>query len=169
MPKRILHDKKLIILSIINIVLLISLIFITIKYCNNNEKEIVIKKNVYELKEGYDPSKVYYQKINYKQFKKMSLKDEVYNIAIIDNSSPTYNKFLELINKQSFYKNSNIYLLEISKLSKKEEILFYEFDDRLKELNSDFIITIKNKEIISIITFNTSYLNSIVDSISRGE
>ena len=155
MPKRILHDKKLIILSIINIVLLISLIFITIKYCNNNEKEIVIKKNVYELKEGYDPSKVYYQKINYKQFKKMSLKDEVYNIAIID--------------KQSFYKNSNIYLLEISKLSKKEEILFYEFDDRLKELNSDFIITIKNKEIISIITFNTSYLNSIVDSISRGE
>ena len=66
-------------------------------------------------------------------------------------------------------KNSNIYLLEISKLSKKEEILFYEFDDRLKELNSDFIITIKNKEIISIITFNTSYLNSIVDSISRGE
>ena len=99
----------------------------------------------------------------------MSLKNELYNIAIIYNSSPTYNKFLELINKQSFYKNSNIYLLEISKLSKKEEILFYEFDDRLKELNSDFIITIKNKEIISIITFNTSYLNSIVDSISRGE
>lgn len=162
-------EKKLIILSIINVVLLIGIIFLIIHYCKVPVEEIIIEKNIINKNDGYKEDKNYYSKLNYKQFKKLIAKDEVSQVAIIDNSSSTYNKFIEMINKTAYYHNTSIYLFDISNLSKKDTISFLDLDDRLKELNSDYIITLKKNKIISITTFDTENLNSIVDSISRGE
>ena len=85
----------------------------------------------------------------------------------MDNSSNTYNKFIEMINKLSYYKSTKIYLLELSKLSKKDEISFLEIDNHLKELETNYIITIKNKQIISITTFDNDNINFIIEGLGE--
>ena len=169
MPKKYLQDKKIIIIFFINILLIISNVFFIINYCSETKEELVINKIIFDKSKDYDASTIYYTKINYKQYKKIISQKKISTIAIIDNSSKTYNKFLEMINKISYYNNSNIYLFDTSKLSKKEQIEFFELDERLKDLNSDYIIQIKNNKIISVISYDTEELNNIVNYIERGE
>ncbi|MGN1337564.1 MAG: hypothetical protein ACI4WW_03725 [Candidatus Coprovivens sp.] len=169
MPKKYLQDKKIIIIFFINILLIISNVFLIINYCSETKEELVINKIIFDKSKDYDASTIYYTKINYKQYKKIISQKKISTIAIIDNSSKTYNKFLEMINKISYYNNSNIYLFDTSKLSKKEQIEFFELDERLKDLNSDYIVQIKNNKIISVISYDTEELNNIVNYIERGE
>ena len=72
-----------------------------------------------------------------------------------------------MINKTAYYKNTKIYLLELSKLSKKNEVSFYEIDERFKELESNYIITVSNNEILSITTFDNSKINLIIEGLGE--
>ena len=120
-----------------------------------------------KTKEDFKQDKKYYANIKYKKFSELWKSEDISTIAIIDNSSNTYNKFIKMINKIAYYKNTKIYLLEISKLSKKDEVKFYEKDNRLSELNSNYIITISNKKILTITTFETEELNKIIEGLGE--
>lgn len=152
---------------IISTLLLISIIFNIVIYniYDNNKNDELIIKCIPTKNEIYDAKEEYYNKIPTKKFKKILATDETLTIAVVDNSSPTSQKFIELINKIAFYKNTNIYLLEVSKLSKKNEVYFYELDERLKSLNSDYIITIKEEKVISITELNKEDINLLIESI----
>ena len=47
----------------------------------------------------------------------------------------------------------------------KNEIYFYELDDRLKELESDYIITLNNEKVISITEFDSEDINIILENL----
>lgn len=111
---------------------------------------------------NYKENKKYYKEINYKKFKSFYKKNEIYTIAIIDNTSNTYKSYLSLINHMAYYKSTNIFVLDISKLSKKDNIAFYEIDDRLSKIKGNYIITIKKKKIISITEFEPSQIGSLI-------
>lgn len=151
----------ILILSTTNILLLY-------KYLNV-DKEIKVTQEVLfkETNKDFNNDNKYYASIKYKKFNELLKDDKVSTIAIVDNSSKTYNKFIEMINKLSYYKNTKIYLLEISSLSKKNEIKFYETDERLNELESNYIITVSNNHIISITTFENSDINLIIEGIGE--
>ena len=70
--------------------------------------------------------------------------------------------YLEYVNK-----STKIYLLELSKLTNKDEISFFELDNRLKKLESNYIISIKNKKIISITTFDNANINFIIEGLGE--
>lgn len=151
----------ILILSTTNVLLLY-------KYLNV-DKEIKVTQEVFfkETNKEFNNENKYYASIKYKKFNELLKDDKVSTIAIVDNSSKTYNKFIEMINKLSYYKNTKIYLLEISSLSKKNEIKFYETDERLNELESNYIITVSNNHIISITTFENSDINLIIEGIGE--
>jgi len=67
----------------------------------------------------------------------------------------------------SYYKNTKMYLLEINKLSRKNEIAFYNLDDRLRDLETNYIITVSNNKIISITTFENTELNKIIEGLGE--
>lgn len=151
----------ILILSTTNVLLLY-------KYLNV-DKEIKVTQEVFfkETNKEFNNENKYYASIKYKKFNELLKDDKLSTIAIVDNSSKTYNKFIEMINKLSYYKNTKIYLLEISSLSKKNEIKFYETDERLNELESNYIITVSNNHIISITTFENSDINLIIEGIGE--
>lgn len=151
----------ILILSTTNVLLLY-------KYLNV-DKEIKVTQEVLfkETNKDFNNDNKYYASIKYKKFNELLKDNKVSTIAIVDNSSKTYNKFIEMINKLSYYKNTKIYLLEISSLSKKNEIKFYETDERLNELESNYIITVSNNHIISITTFENSDINLIIEGIGE--
>ena len=151
----------ILILSTTNVLLLY-------KYLNV-DKEIKVTQEVLfkETNKDFNNDNKYYASIKYKKFNELLKDDKLSTIAIVDNSSKTYNKFIEMINKLSYYKNTKIYLLEISSLSKKNEIKFYETDERLNELESNYIITVSNNHIISITTFENSDINLIIEGIGE--
>ena len=151
----------ILILSTTNVLLLY-------KYLNV-DKEIKVTQEVLfkETNKDFNNDNKYYASIKYKKFNELLKDDKVSTIAIVDNSSKTYNKFIEMINKLSYYKNTKIYLLEVSSLSKKNEIKFYETDERLNELESNYIITVSNNHIISITTFENSDINLIIEGIGE--
>lgn len=143
-------------------------VLILYKYLNV-DKEIKVTQEVLfkETNKEYNEKDKYYASIKYKKFNTLLKDDEISTIAIVDNSSNTYKKFIEMINKISYYKNTKIYLLEISSLSKKNEIKFYETDERLNDLESNYIITVSNNHIISITTFENSDINLIIEGIGE--
>ena len=91
----------------------------------------------------------------------------MYNTTNRLNTSNTSNKFLETINKIVFYKNTNIYLLELNKLSKKNLISYYELDENFKNLESNYLITIKDNKILSLVTFTNEDLNILEEGIGE--
>ena len=105
--------------------------------------------------------------ISYSQYNKLLKNKEVFTLAVIDNSSNTYDKFLELINKLAFFKNTKIYLLETSKLSKKNIVSFYNLDERLSSLESNYIISIFNKKVVSITEFNNEDLINLIKGMEN--
>ena len=155
-------------LIIIIIILVISNIYFIYKSYQTSKQSIINEENIYEkIDDKYDKNKKYYKTINYKTFKHYFEGSDLKTIAVIDNSSNTYEKFLETINKISFYKRTNIYLLETSKLSKKNEISFYEIDERLSTLKSDYLITVKEEKILSLTSFDNINLNLIEEGIGE--
>ena len=72
-----------------------------------------------------------------------------------------------MINKTAYYKSTKIQLLRINKLSKKDLVSFYNLDDRFKELDTNYIITVSNKKILSITTFNNQELNKIIEGLGE--
>ena len=72
-----------------------------------------------------------------------------------------------MINKTAYYKSTKIQLLRINKLSKKDLVAFYNLDDRFKELDTNYIITVSNKKILSITTFNNQELNKIIEGLGE--
>ena len=123
-----------------------------IKYCPKEEDS------------KYNEKKTYYNKLNYKTFQKLNKKNVLITVGVVDQTSSTSNKFIELINKQSYHTNQSMYLLDISKLSKKNLVAFYELDDRLKELDYNYIITLKKGKIISITEIDNEEINSLLES-----
>ena len=103
----------ILILSTTNVLLLY-------KYLNV-DKEIKVTQEVLfkETNKDFNNDNKYYASIKYKKFNELLKDDKVSTIAIVDNSSKTYNKFIEMINKLSYYKNTKIYLLEIEKTGEK--------------------------------------------------
>ena len=158
--------NKVIMLYVILIIILLILVVSNVYFINklSNQPE----EYVYEKVEGsYDKNKEYYKRIKYSKFKKYLKSDKERVIAVLDNSSNTYNKFLEVINKIAYYRRINIYLLETSKLSNKDVIAFYNIDERFKELNSNYIMVVRNNKILSITTFNNEYLNKFEEGIGE--
>ena len=161
-------NKKNLILGIIISVL--AILNIVLAYCciTLSKEDKVTQEILYkETTDDYDAEEKYYSVIQYKKFKTLLKNDEVSTIAILDNSSNTQNKFLEMINKISYYKNTKIHLLEVSKLSKKNEISFYEVDERFKKLETNYIITVNQGKVLSITTFDSTKLNKIVEGIGE--
>jgi 3-dehydroquinate dehydratase len=72
-----------------------------------------------------------------------------------------------MINKMAYYHNIKMYVLEINKLSRKNEIAFYDLDERLPKLESNYILTISKNKIISITTFDNEKINLIVKEMSE--
>lgn len=157
-----------IILTTIIVLLLTSNIIFICKYSNASKEQITIEEVLFtKTEENFDSDKKYYASIKYNKFNKLLSSDSVSTIAIVDNSSNTYNKFIAMVNKTAYYKNTQIYILELSKLSKKNEIKFYEIDERLKQLETNYIITVSNNEILSITTFDNTKLNIILEGLGE--
>lgn len=155
-----------ILLIIIIIILVLSNIYLIVSYKNLNKEDYIIEEVLFtETSKDFNATTKYYANIKYKKFDSLWKSNEISTIAIVDNSSTTYNKFIQMINKMAYYKNTKIYLLETSKLSKKDELKFYEKDKRLSELESNYIITISNKKIISITTFDNNELNKVIEGL----
>jgi hypothetical protein len=135
----------------------------TLKESEVDTQEILFK----ETQEEFNAEKKYYATLKYKKFKSLYKGKKVTTIAIVDNSSSTYNKFIEMINKTAYYKNTKIYLLKVNKLSKKNEKSFYNLDDRFKDLESNYIITVSNKKILSITTYDKDQLNKLIEGLGE--
>jgi hypothetical protein len=152
----------------IPIIIIVILVITNIYFIFFDKKETIIKEPeeiVFYQKctnMNYKENKKYYKEINYKKFKSLYKKNDIYTVAIIDNTSNTYKSYLSLINHIAYYKSTNIFVLDISKLSKKNNIAFYELDDRLSKLEGNYIITTKKKKIISITEVEPSQIGSLI-------
>ncbi len=160
--------------KIVNIILFIVVIILTIvsiifinKYFDLSKEETKEVIEFVPTKDNYSDQKKYYATINYKTFKKLIKSNEVTTIAIVDNKSNTSQMFNEMINKMAYYHNIKMYVLEINKLSRKNEIAFYDLDERLPKLESNYILTISKNKIISITTFDNEKINLIVKEMSE--
>ena len=160
--------KFYIIIICICIILTILNISISTKptNCNDNEEIVIVNKtNTYN--EKYDEKKIYYNKTNYKTFNKIFQEKKVYTIAITNNKSNTKDAFIKLVNKTSYYNNENIYLLNISDLSKKNKAKYYNLNSELKSLKEDCIIKVYNKKIIAKTIYTKNYINKIINSYEQ--
>ena len=163
------NNNKVIILFIcIIIVLIISNIYFISIYNKANKEDKITQEILFREKdEDYQDNKKYYATISYKKFKKLYKDENITTIAILDNTTNTHDKFIEMINKIAYYKNTRIYLLEINKLSKKNTIAFYELDERLSSLETNYILSVSNNQILSITTFTNDKLNKIVEGLGE--
>lgn len=148
---------------LIIILLIISNIYFINK--GNKEEQSTVEEIVFyqkETKENYNEKKKYYQTINYSKFNTMYKKNEVYTFAIVDSTSNTYNSFMTLINQVTYYKGMKIFVLDISELSKKNNVAFLDIDERLSDLESNYLITTKKKKIISLTEIESSAIGALV-------
>lgn len=154
-------------------IFIITIIFLTISNIHLNNKIDSLKEDEEQLEiikycpreedSKYNEKKVYYNTLNYKTFKKLMTKNTVVTIGVVDKKTSTSNKFIEYINRLSYNNNKSYYLMDINKLSKKNLVAFYELDERLKELDNNYIITIKKNKIISITTIDEEEINTLIE------
>ena len=156
--------RKTIIQFLVIILLLGTNIFTYYKYKTKKNPECALCTTEIEDQEGkYNSDKKYYKEIDFKELKKLYTGKEVATIAITDNASSTYERFVEYINKKAYYEKTNINLIEISKLSKKNEIAFYDLDERFSKLESDYLIVVKDNKILEIVQISKEDLNSLIE------
>lgn len=156
--------KKMVIHLFIIILLLGTNIFTYYKYKTKKNPECGLCLTEIEDQDGkYNNNKKYYKEISFNEFNKLYSGKDIATIAITDNASPTYEKFIEYINKKAYYEKININLIELSKLSKKNEVSFYDLDERFSKLESDYIIIVKNNTILEIDQISREDLNILVD------
>ena len=161
------HGRITITLILITIIIILSIsnIIWLNKYKELDKEELEVIKYCPKEDSEYNETKKYYNEINYKTLKKLLKTKSTIVLGVVDKNTSTSNKFRELINRYSYKNNKNLYLLDTSKLSKKNLISFYDLDDRLSILESNYIVIIKNKKIISITSFDTENINDIIESI----
>lgn len=169
MVKKKQQKNKINIVIIVIIVFLVLTNLILLSACLTlKDKDIDTQEILFtQTTEEFEEDKKYYATLKYPKFKSLYKSDKVSTIAIVDNSTSTYNKFIEMINKTAYYKNTKIYLLKVNTLSKKNEVAFYNLDDRFKELDTNYIITVSNKKILTITTFNNKELNKIIEGLGE--
>ena len=169
MVKKKQEKKKLNLVTIVIIAFLVLTNIILLSACLTlKDRDTEVQEVLFvPTKEEYNADKKYYATLKYSKFKKLYKGEKVTTIAIVDNTSSTYDKFIEMINKTSYYKNTKIYLLKVNKLSKKDEVAFYNLDNRFKNLESNYIITVSNKKILSITTFNNDELSKIIEGLGE--
>lgn len=160
--------KKRISLIIIIFLVITNVFFITqsMKETPTTEtEEFVFYQKCTEM--DYKENKKYYKKIDYKKFKKLYKQNKIYNIAIVDSSSPTYKSYLTLLNHIAYYKSTNIFVLDINELSTKNSLEFYEIDERLLDIEGNFMITTKKKKVISITEIEPSEIGSLIKEMEQ--
>lgn len=162
------NNQLLLIIPWLLIVLLIILNLNLNKKLSNAEKQQATDQPcLTERKKDdskYSDSKKNYKEINYKTFKKLYKGKESATIAVVDNTSNTYDKFIEFINKTSYYNDLNINLLITSKLSKKNLVDFYELDDRFADLESNYIIVVKNNKVLALVELSNVDLVDLIET-----
>ena len=147
---------------IIILILIITNICLAISYYHKDIIQSVEEIKYLYIENEYNKKEKYYEKIDYKKLNKLLKDNKVHTIAIINNNSNTAIKYKELINKTAYYNRIKICLIDTSSLTKKELISFYEIDERLAKQNDNYIITIKNRKILSITTFELDKINEII-------
>ena len=147
---------------LLGITTIILLMFITINLSTPTKENIIIEEQVTSV------SKKTNKKITFKDFKKMFKEEKLYTIAITDKNSNTHDIFIKLINTMSTKNHTNIYILDIGKMSKKELAKFYNLNSRFKELDSNYVIKTYKSIILEESTFDLNHLNILVDNI-KGE
>ncbi len=161
------NNQLLLIIPWLLIVLLIVLNLNLNKKLSNAEKQQTTDQPcLTERKKDdskYSDSQKNYKEINYKTFKKLYKGKESATIAVVDNTSNTYDKFIEFINKTSYYNDLNINLLNTSKLSKKNLVDFYELDDRFADLESNYIIVVKNNKVLALVELSNVDLVDLIE------
>lgn len=161
------NNQLLLIIPWLLIVLLIILNLNLNKKLSNAEKQQATDQPcLTERKKDdskYSDSQKNYKEINYKNFKKLYKGKESATIAVVDNTSNTYDKFIEFINKTSYYNDLNINLLITSKLSKKNLVDFYELDDRFADLESNYIIVVKNNKVLALVELSNVDLVDLIE------
>ena len=165
--KRKLKKQKRFLIFII-IILLVLDITLLIKYITKGEEKTP-EPEVIHILAKYDNSKMYYSQLTYADFKKLYKSNKLSYIAITDKASGTYGEYIELINRYSFNNNRKIYLLEKNKLSTNDLKSFYEIDERLEQLETNYFILVKDSKIITITEFKDETLNVIIQSLEIEE
>ena len=162
LKEKLIISKKMNKISIILIFfLLVSNIILINTHSINDAEEVEEIIYFRPTKDEYSPSKKYYAQIGYKKFKKLFKANNNSTIAVIDSKSNVSQMFLKMINKMAYYKNTKMYIIQVNKLTRKQEIAFYNLDERLGQLESNYIITVCNNNIISITTFDEENINLI--------
>lgn len=156
------HKYNIFLLIVIIILVLIDIYLIFIDRKNDNVEDMVY---YVETKEDYDSNKKYYTTIKIKKFKKLLRNNDVSTIAIIDNSSSILDKFLIMINKMAYYRSTKIYVLYLDKLSDEDLVYYYNIDDSLSKLDSNYIITVSNNKILSVTYFDEDNIHIIEESL----
>jgi len=148
------------------ILLIILLVSVFIIFNQNTKKEnietITIKEKAKKNKEQKKDNT-----IDFKQFNKYLEKEKVYTFAITTQNSNISKKFSELINTMSIIYQDNIYILKIDSLTKKEKAKYYNIDNRLSTLESDFIIKTYNNKIIMITTIDKDNIDTLIKSYKK--
>lgn len=161
------NNQLLLIIPWLLIVLLIVLnLNLNKKLANAEKQQTTDQPCLTERKKDdskYSDSQKNYKEINYKTFKKLYKGKESATIAVVDNTSNTYDKFIEFINKTSYYNDLNINLLNTSKLSKKNLVDFYELDDRFADLESNYIIVVKNNKVLALVELSNVDLVDLIE------
>ncbi len=141
--------------------LLVSNIILVNTYNINNPDEVEEVVYFTPTKDKYKEKTKYYANINLKKFKKLYKSNKISTIAVLDSKSKTSNMFLKMVNKIAYYKSTKIYVIRINKLTTKQEVEFYNLDDRFKKLDYNYIITVSNGKVISVTTFDEEKINLI--------
>lgn len=148
-------------LTVILIALFMCIVLITPKISTHTSDVKIDTK--------YVKSTLNTENINYKKFTKLYNSKQVYTIAITSNYSNISQSFNKLINIMSISDNKKIYILNISKLSKKDKAKYYNLNKRFKELDTDYIIKTYNKKIIQETTFDKEHIIDLINSYKKGE
>ena len=160
--------RKTVIQFLIIILLLGTNIFTYYKYKTKSNPACELCLTEIEDTEGkFNADKKYYKEIGFSEFKKLYSSKDIATIAVTDNASTTHEKFIEYINKKAYYEKANINLIELSKLSKKNEVAFYDLDERLSKLDSDYIIVVRNNTILEITQISREDLNNLIEMYNK--
>ena len=154
-------------LSVICILTILTIVNVSVALKpqkNNDSEKITIINKTYSYNEVFKENKKYYNKTNFKTINKIFSEKKIYTIAITNDKSNTKEAFINLVNRIAFYNNENIYLLNISDLSKKEKAKYYNLNKELKGIKENCIIKTYNKKIIAKTTFTKNNINKLINS-----
>ena len=162
LKEKLIISKKINRISLIIIFfLLVSNIILINTHSLNNSTEVEEVVYFNPTNENYKEDNKYYAEIGFKKFKKLFKAKTVATIAIIDSKSNVSQSFIKMINKMAYYKSTKIYVIRLNKLTTRQEVEFYNLNENLAKLESNYIITVSKGKIISTTTFDEENINLI--------